>query len=106
MALSEELLMNDYHTVLSGKWNQDPVEVANIFIDLFVIVVLPANNVVKFLQRLFGIAQSIDNTPTAHSWLHIFRILSLHNFTKTIIKNGNVDNEDELRVLVAYKKKA
>ena len=27
MALADEMLQNDYHTVLSGKWNQDPVEV-------------------------------------------------------------------------------
>ena len=27
MALSEELLQNNYHTVLTGKMNQDPIEV-------------------------------------------------------------------------------
>nr|CAH0108888.1 unnamed protein product [Daphnia galeata] len=80
MALSEELLQNNFHTVLTCKMNQGPIE------------------------RFFGIARSIDNTPTEHSWLHIFRILSMHNLTKTAVKNGKVDNEDELKVLVGYKK--
>ena len=48
--------------------------------------------------------RSVDNTPTAHSWLHIFRILSLYNNCKTSVRNGNVDNEEKMELLVAYKR--
>ncbi len=51
-----------------------------------------------------GIVRSIDDCPTAHSWLHIFLILSLYNPCKNAVCNGNVDNEENLSVLVAYKK--
>ncbi|KZS01118.1 Uncharacterized protein APZ42_002315, partial [Daphnia magna] len=44
-----------------------------------------------------------DDYPTAHSWLHIFRILSLYNPTKVAIRNANVDGRDAGEVLVAYK---
>jgi hypothetical protein len=54
------------------------------------------------LQRFFGIVRSIDDKPTAHSWLHIFRILSLYTPTKIHVQRGNVDNEEELRILVKY----
>ncbi|KAI9553656.1 hypothetical protein GHT06_021583 [Daphnia sinensis] len=39
--------------------------------------------------NFFGIVRSIDDHPTAHSWLHIFRILSLYNPTKAAIQNAN-----------------
>ena len=55
------------------------------------------------LQRFFGIARSIDSTPTAHSWLHIFRILSLYNNCKTASRNANVVNEEKMEILVEYK---
>nr|CAH0098454.1 unnamed protein product [Daphnia galeata] len=80
MQLTKDMLDNGYSYVLPGKWNQDPVE------------------------RFFGIVRSIDDCPTAHSWLHIFRILSLYNPCKNAVCIGNVDNEDKLSVLVAYKK--
>jgi hypothetical protein len=47
--------------------------------------------------------RSIDDHPTAHSWLHIFRILSLYNPTKVAIRNANVDGKDAGEILVAYK---
>ena len=101
MALAEEMLANDYHTVLTGKWNQDAIEVR----PLYWISIQHYNTLsINKLQRFFGIARSIDNTPTAHSWLHIFRVLSLYNLSQNVVRNGNVDNEDELTVLVAYKK--
>ena len=101
MALAEEMLANDYHTVLTGKWNQDAIEVR----PLYWISIQNYNTFsINKLQRFFGIARSIDNTPTAHSWLHIFRVLSLYNLSQNVVRNGNVDNEDELTVLVAYKK--
>ena len=105
MALSEELLKNNFHTVLDGKMNQDPIEVLlhNPYILIRKVFNLHDFSFYNF-QRFFGIARSIDNTPTEHSWLHIFRILPMHNLTKTAVKNENVDNEDELKVLVVYKK--
>jgi hypothetical protein len=105
MALSEELLQNNFHTVLTCKMNQGPIEVLlhNPYILIRKVFNLHDFSFYNF-QRFFGIARSIDNTPTEHSWLHIFRILSMHNLTKTAVKNGKVDNEDELKVLVGYKK--
>ncbi|KAK4026511.1 hypothetical protein OUZ56_027708 [Daphnia magna] len=67
-----------YFTILTGKFNQDP------------------------LERFFGIVRGIDDTPTAHSWLQIFRILSVYNPTKMHLVRGNIDNEENLRVLVSY----
>lgn len=105
MALSEELLQNNYHTVLTGKMNQDPIEVLLHNPYIFIRKVFNLHDIsFYYFQRFFGIARSIDNTPSAHSWLHIFRILFMHNLTKTAVKNGNVDDEDELKVLVGYKK--
>lgn len=97
MALAEDA-PNYYYIVLSGKWNQDPVEVfLTVTSDLF------PNLKYLFLQRFFGKVRSIDNTPTAHSWLQIFKASSLHNFAQTVNNNANVDNEDELKILVGYK---
>ena len=48
--------------------------------------------------------RSIDDKPTAHSWLQIFRILSLYTPTKIRVQRGNVDNEEELQLLVKYQK--
>jgi hypothetical protein len=48
MVLSEELLENDYHTVLTGKMNQDPIEVqfsqiptflCNIFVKSMIVII-------------------------------------------------------------------
>ncbi len=55
MALTEEMLENDYHTVLTGKWNQDPVEVGNLL----------STNYIKFIyiQYIFlcsGFLESSD----------------------------------------------
>ncbi|KAI9563372.1 hypothetical protein GHT06_010833 [Daphnia sinensis] len=44
IALVEEQFNADYITVLTGKFNQGP------------------------LERFFGIVRGIDDTPTAHSW--------------------------------------
>ena len=46
--------------------------------------------------------RSFDNHPTAHSWLHIFRILSLYRPLATVVRNANVDDKEDLSVLVAY----
>jgi hypothetical protein len=46
-------------------------------------------------QRFFGIVRGIDDTPTAHSWLQIFRIFSLYTQTKATIEKGNVDNDED-----------
>ncbi|KAK4006168.1 hypothetical protein OUZ56_011323 [Daphnia magna] len=67
-----------YITKLTGKFNQDP------------------------LERFFGIVHEKDETPTAHSWLQIFRILSVYSLTKMHVVRGNIDNEENLRVLVSY----
>ena len=53
--------------------------------------------------NIFGIVRSIDDHSTTHSWLHIFRILSLFNPTKVAIRNANVDGKDTGEILVAYK---
>lgn len=53
-------------------------------------------------QRFFGIVRGIDDTPTAHSWLQIFRILSLYTQTKATVEKGNVDNDEDMTVLVSY----
>lgn len=45
----------------------------------------------------------MDGNPTAHSWLHIFRILSLYSPTKLQVSGGNIDNEEDMRVLETYK---
>jgi hypothetical protein len=52
--------------------------------------------------RFFGIVRSIEYTPTAHSWLQIFRIVLLYNPTKMHVEHGNVDSEEKLRILVSY----
>ncbi|KZR98131.1 Uncharacterized protein APZ42_006590, partial [Daphnia magna] len=56
----------------------------------------------EMFNRFFGIVRSIDDTPTAHSWLQIFRILSLYNPTKMHVERGNIDNEENIRILVSY----
>ncbi|XP_032792929.1 uncharacterized protein LOC116929707 isoform X2 [Daphnia magna] len=64
------------------RWNQDPVE------------------------RFFGIVRSVNDTPTAHSWLQVFRILSLYQPTKRVVKNANIDEGEKgenMRILVQYK---
>ncbi|KAK4024637.1 hypothetical protein OUZ56_010059 [Daphnia magna] len=38
--------------------------------------------------------RGIDDTPTAHSWLQIFRILSLYNPTRMPAVRGNVDHAE------------
>lgn len=55
-----------------------------------------------FRSVFFGIVRSIDETPTAHSWLQIFRIVLLYNPTKMHVEHGNVDSEEQLRILVSY----
>nr|CAH0105489.1 unnamed protein product [Daphnia galeata] len=70
IALTEEMFNVGYTSVLPGKLNQDP------------------------LERFFGIVRSIDDTPTAQSWLQLFRILSLYNPTKMHVERGNVDKSE------------
>ncbi|KAK4027606.1 hypothetical protein OUZ56_016654 [Daphnia magna] len=79
IGLIDELFEAGFNVVLTGRFNQEPIE------------------------NFFGILMSIDDHPTAHSWLHIFRILSLYNPTKAAIRNANVDGKDSGEILVAYK---
>ena len=51
----------------------------------------------------FLVSSDLSTVPQLR-WLHILRVLSLYNLTQNVVRNGNVDNEDELKVLVGYKK--
>ena len=48
MALTEEMSENDYHKVLTGKWNQDVIEVNSV--PLFIIL---ESILIYSLQRMF-----------------------------------------------------
>ena len=49
----------------------------------------------------FLVSSDLSTVPQLR-WLHILRVLSLYNLTQNVVRNGNVDNEDELKVLVGY----
>lgn len=70
------------------------------FIEIFFFI-----NLIVF-QRFFGIVRSINDTPTAHSWLQVCRILSLYQPSKRVVTNANVDdgeNDEKIQILVQYK---
>ncbi|XP_045026449.1 uncharacterized protein LOC123470331 isoform X3 [Daphnia magna] len=82
--LTEELLnpknpLEKYDFVLTAKWNQDALEMT------------------------FGRIRSVDTHPTATSFLHIIRMMSLYTPAKILLRNANVENDDHFRVLVDFK---
>ncbi|XP_045024772.1 uncharacterized protein LOC123469662 isoform X3 [Daphnia magna] len=82
--LTEELLnpknpLEKYDFVLTAKWNQDALEMT------------------------FGRIRSVDTHPTATSFLHIIRMMSLYTPAKILLRNANVENDDHIRVLVDFK---
>ncbi|KAK4037850.1 hypothetical protein OUZ56_029876 [Daphnia magna] len=82
--LTEELLnpknpLEKYDFVLTAKWNQDALEMT------------------------FGRIRSVDTHPTAASFLHIIRMMSLYTPAKILLRNANVENDDHIRVLVDFK---
>jgi hypothetical protein len=76
IGLIDELFEKGFNVVLTGRFNQDTIEVY---------------------------CSSIDDHPTAHSRLHTFCILSLYNPTKVVIQNANIDGKHAGEILVAYK---
>lgn len=61
------------------------------------------NNIWFGTHKFFEIVCSIDDHPTAHLWLQIFRILSLYSTTKVAIRKANVDEKDGGEILIAFK---
>ncbi|XP_045029959.1 uncharacterized protein LOC123472453 [Daphnia magna] len=77
--LIEEQFKAGIKVVLTGKFNQDP------------------------LERLFGIVRSVDSHPTVTSFLQIIRYVSLQSrlsFLMKQVKGSNIDNKEPLEMLV------
>ena len=96
IALTEELLENGYHTALTGEMNQDPIKV--IVVCIIKLITLTSSRGYLELQD-----QSITRQLPIHGYISL-EFYPCITLTKSSVSGGNVDNEDELQVLVKYKK--
>lgn len=102
--LTDHLLkVQNYKFVLTGKMNQDAIEVC-----AFSNRLLCSLNwfLILFQQRFFGIIRKAGGNqeqPTVKTFLHFFRVLSVYYPVKETRKGSNVDNEEQAHVLASYK---
>ncbi|KAK4017837.1 hypothetical protein OUZ56_033727 [Daphnia magna] len=80
--LTSDLLKNDFHFVLTGKFNQD------------------------CLERFFGILRNVcgeNDHPSVSTFLQLFRLLSIVFPFKDAVKKGNIDRGERLCLLATFK---
>lgn len=75
--LTEEMFGANYITVLTGKFNQDTIEVIISYFRLYKYI-MQQIHIHDFFRSFFRIVSCIDDTPTSYSLNQIFRIISLY----------------------------
>lgn len=94
-----------FHFVLTGKWNQDPLEVCKqICVHTYKQINYSSMDSLLFLQRLFGIVRSVNNHPSVTSWLQIIRYVTLQSRLNTARRNANIDDGERVECLVSLAK--
>ena len=105
IALIEEMFNAGFHFVLTGKWNQDPLEVCKqICVHTYKQINYSSMDSLLFLQRLFGIVRSVNNHPSVTSWLQIIRYVTLQSRLNTARRNANIDDGERVECLVSLAK--
>lgn len=106
--LTEYLLNNGFDSVMTGKYNQDCLEVYIGFFQknkIWLTVFTNFNKFFFFEKRFFGLIRTAggsDDKPSCSSFLQLYRMLSLYYPTKRIL-GSNVDDAERLRLLTSYK---
>ncbi|EFX66615.1 hypothetical protein DAPPUDRAFT_331913 [Daphnia pulex] len=80
IAFIEEKFNAGFDFVLTGKWNQDP------------------------LERRFGIIRSVNSNPSVTSWLQIIQYVTLQSRLNTARRNANIDDDEGVECLVSQAK--
>ena len=98
--ITEFLLRKDdpYEYVLTGKLNQDLIEVS---------IIKKSAIVSKFdFLEIFGLIRSAGGgceKPRTSSFLHLYRLLSCYYMSRSALQ-GNVDGTESLELLSSFKK--
>lgn len=89
MALTEELLQHNYHTVLTGKMNQDPIEV--LLHNLYLSIMKVSNYMICYVPNFRDFGELPDLLTTRQQ--HIPGFTSLGSYPCTTLQRQSLKRE-------------